>query len=197
MENQGVTEIICILDKSGSMESLQQETIAGLNQFLNIQKQEGGLCNFTLVQFNEEVSTSIKRQSIQNVPDLTRKSYQPIGYTALFDAVGMTLNTAIESQFNLQHGQSPQRVLVFIITDGHENASRQFTKIQIQQMIQNLSMNKGWEFEFFGANIDAFGEAQNIGISKDKAYQWAYSKDGVNDMISEMNLKSTEFRKRK
>ena len=197
MENQNLTEIICILDKSGSMGSLQQETITGLNQFLNDQKQEEGLCHFTLVQFNQEVTTSIKRQPIRNVPYLTAESYQPGGYTALYDAVGITLNTAIETQFYLPQGQSPERVLVFIITDGMENASKKYTKPQIQKLVENLSTSKGWEFEFFGANIDAFGEAQNIGVSKDKAYQWAYSKEGVSEMMNEMNVKSSEFRKRK
>ena len=197
MENQNSTEIICILDKSGSMGSLQQETIAGLNQFVKDQKQEEGECNFTLIQFNQEVITSIKRQPIRKVPNLTEESYRPDGYTALLDAVGITLNKAIENQFYLPQGQSPERVLVFIITDGMENASRKYSKAQIQTLIENLSTVKGWEFQFFGANIDAFGEAQNIGISRDKANQWAYNKEGVNSMMNEMSMKSSEFRKSK
>ena len=78
-----------------------------------------------------------------------------------------------------------------------ENASKKYTKTQIQKLIENLSTNKVWEFEFFGANIDAFGEAQTIGISKDKANQWAYTKEGVSIMMNEINVKSSEFRKKK
>lgn len=195
MENQSVTEIICILDKSGSMESLQHETIAGLNQFLTNQKKDTGSCNFTLVQFNQDVVPTIRRQPIQAVPPLNSRSYRPDGYTALLDAVGMTLNAAIETQFLMPKEQQPEKVLVFIITDGMENASRKFTKGQIEQLIKNLSSDKGWEFQFFGANIDAFGEAQGIGIDREQAYQWSYSKEGVSQMINEMSLKSSEFRK--
>ena len=128
MENQNLTEIICILDKSGSMGSLQQETITGLNQFLNDQKQEEGLCHFTLVQFNQEVTTSIKRLPIRNVPDLTAQSYQPGGYTALYDAVGITLNTAIETQFYPPQGRIPGRALVFIIPMGWKMPAKNIQK---------------------------------------------------------------------
>ena len=196
MENQTVTEIICILDKSGSMQSLQAETLAGLNKFIKDQQQEEGTCNFTLVQFNQHVSTVINRQAIEKVELLSHSSYQPDGYTALFDAVGSTLQTAMETQYFLSRAQTAERVLVFIITDGMENASTRYTKPMIQQMIQNLTTNKGWEFQFFGANIDAFGEAQNIGITRDKADAWDYNQQGVKEMMNKMSVKSSEYRKR-
>ena len=197
MENQTVTEIICILDKSGSMQSLQAETLAGLNKFIKDQQQEEGTCNFTLVQFNQHVSTVINRQAIDKVELLSMSAYQPDGYTALFDAVGSTLQTAMETQYFLSRAQTAERVLVFIITDGMENASTRYTKPMIQKMIQNLTANKGWEFQFFGANIDAFGEAENIGISVSHAKQWNYNSEGVNFMMNEISEKSTQFRKRK
>jgi uncharacterized protein YegL len=197
MKNQSVSEIICILDKSGSMQSLQSETIAGLNKFIKEQQQQEGICHFSLVQFNQEISTTIKRQPISDVRYLTAASYQPDGYTALLDAVGSTLQKAMETQFFLSNTSNPARVLVFIITDGMENASTQYTNTRVGQMIRDLKDNKGWEFQFFGANIDAFGEAENIGISREKASQWAYNKEGVNYMMNEISEKSTEFRKRK
>lgn len=197
MENQNTTEIICILDKSGSMESLQAETLAGLNKFIKDQQQGEGACNFTLVQFNQHVSTLIKRQPIDNVLPLSASSYRPDGYTALFDAVGSTLQTAMETQYFLSKANTAERVLVFIITDGMENASTRYTKPLVQTMIQNLTTNKGWEFQFFGANIDAFGEAENIGISAQNAKQWNYNSEGVNFMMNEISEKSTQFRKRK
>ena len=197
MENQTNTEIICILDKSGSMHSLQAETIAGLNNFIRNQQQEEGLCNFTLVQFNQDVTVTIKREPILKVKALTADSYQPDGYTALLDAVGSTLQNAMETHFFLANTQIPERVLVFIITDGMENASTRYTKPQILKMIKELTINKGWEFQFFGANIDAFSEAQTIGISNDQTKQWSYNKEGVNYMMNEISEKSSEFRKRK
>lgn len=196
MENQSRTEIICILDKSGSMQALQNETIEGLNQFIKEQKQEEGKCNFTLVQFNQEVILKIKRQPIREVALLDTGSYQPSGYTALLDAVGQTLKKSMETIFLLPQIEAPDNVLVFIITDGMENASRHYSKEQISKMVVNLTDNKGWEFQFFGANIDAFGEAQNIGISRDKVDAWDYNQEGVKGMMNKMSAKSSEYRKR-
>lgn len=197
MENKIITEIICILDKSGSMQSLQQETIEGLNQFVKDQQKEPGLCNFTLVQFNQEVTTTLKRIPVAAVPLLTKALYEPNGYTALLDAVGFTLKSAMEIQFYLPPAENPDNVIVFIITDGMENASRQYSKDKVKEMVEQLTVNKGWEFQFYGANIDAFGEAQNLGISKKDADSWNYNKEGLKSMMSNMSQKTTDFRKRK
>lgn len=196
MENQTRTEIICILDNSGSMQTLQLETIEGLNQFIREQKQEVGHCHFTLVQFNQDVVFKIQRQAIKEVALLDRASYHPNGYTALLDAVGLTLKTAMETVFMLPPNEAPGHVLVFIITDGLENASRHYSKEQIREMVGNLTVHKGWEFQFFGANIDAFGEAQNIGIARDKAEAWDYNQNGVQGMMNKMSAKTSAFRKR-
>jgi uncharacterized protein YegL len=185
MNKEKTTEIICILDKSGSMEILQAETISGLNQFIEEQKLEPGLCNFSLVQFNQGLETTISREVIQQVGKLTSKSYQPNGYTALLDAVGLTLKTAMETHFMLPADQTPDKVLVFIITDGQENASLKYKRAQVSDLINQLQMNKGWEFQFFGANIDSFGEAQGIGIAKEQADNWDYNKDGLNVMMGD------------
>ena len=197
MKKQSLTEIICILDKSGSMDSLRAETITGLNQFIEDQKQEPGLCNFSLVQFNHEVVTSISRCPIQNIKPLHSASYKPDGYTALLDAVGGTLKRAMEAHFLLPAGQAPDKVLVFIITDGHENASRLYSRVQVGNMIKQLQTNKGWEFQFFGANIDAFGEAQNIGIGRDQADSWDASGLGVVDLYQKMGDRAKEVRSKR
>lgn len=195
MEDQNITEIICILDKSGSMEALQQETITGLNQFIHDQKQLPGTCNFSLVQFNQEVTATCKRMPVHKVPDFTADAYQPDGYTALYDAIGTTLNNAIETHFFLAPQEQPKKVLVFIITDGMENASRQYSRAAVQRLISGLTL-KGWEFKFFGANIDAFGEAEDLGIAHQQATQWEYSKKGMTAMMCNMSVVSREFRKK-
>lgn len=194
MNKQAITEIICILDKSGSMEVLQAETIAGLNQFIEEQKQEIGLCTFSLIQFNQEVKTTVSRTPIEQVQPLNRSSYQPNGYTALLDAVGGTLKRAMETHFLLPAHEAPEKVLVFIITDGQENASRHYSRSQVANSISQLQTNKGWEFQFFGANIDAFGEAQGIGISRDQADSWDYNAQGVNTMMKKMGDRAKEVR---
>lgn len=194
MNKQAITEIICILDKSGSMEILQAETIAGLNQFIEEQKQEPGLCNFSLIQFNQEVQTSFLRIPIKNVQPLVPSTYQPNGYTALLDAVGSTLKGAMEAHFLLPSAEAPDKVLIFIITDGQENASIKYSRAQVASLIKQLQDNKGWEFQFFGANIDAFGEAQGIGISRDKAAYWDYNAAGVDLMMKKMGDRAKEVR---
>ena len=196
MEVRNATEIICILDKSGSMGVLQEETIQGLNRFIREQQQEQGKCNFTLVQFNQYVRVTIKQAPIEEVKELNTQSYQPDGYTALLDAVGTTLKTAIEAQFFSPATALPSQVLVFIITDGMENASKLYSRKQVYDMIQNLQTAKGWEFRFFGANIDAFGEAENIGICKDNAMQWERSKAGVEILMEEMNMMAKKVGKK-
>ena len=194
MNKQAITEIICILDKSGSMEILQAETIAGLNQFIEEQKLEPGLCNFSLIQFNQEVQTTLLRTPIQQVQQLGKKTYQPSGYTALLDAVGLTLKGAMEAHFLLPSTEAPDKVLVFIITDGQENASHVYSRAQVASLIKQLQDNRGWDFQFFGANIDAFGEAQGIGISRDKADNWDYSSVGMDMIMKKMGVRAKEVR---
>jgi len=176
------------------MEALQSETIAGLNQFIDEQKQEPGLCTFSLVQFNHEVNTAISRIPIQQVRPLGAGFYQPNGYTALLDAVGSTLKTAMETHFLLPAQDAPDKVLVFIITDGLENASRRYSRAQVGGMITQLQTNKGWEFQFFGANIDAFGEAQGIGINRDQADSWDANAQGMDVMMKKMGDRAKEVR---
>jgi uncharacterized protein YegL len=196
MENTNATEVICLIDKSGSMETLRQETIDGLNTFIEEQQHDSSTCNFTLVQFNQQVSVSLLRQPMQSMRKLTLQDYKPWGYTALYDALGMTLNQSIKSLYMLPELEKPSKVLVTIITDGLENASRTYTKRAIQKLIQTLTEVNGWEFQFFGANIDAFAEAENIGLKRDKAESWNFDKGGIEAMIKSMSQKSSDFRKR-
>ncbi len=194
MENS-ITEIICIVDKSGSMETLKNETIDGLNNFIKSQQVEESACNFSLVQFNQELSATIVRQPIKNVALLQTQDYQPNGYTALYDALGTTLQKAVQTIFTLPNELKPNKVMVFIITDGLENASRRYTKSSVQNLISKLTNNNGWEFEFYGANINSFAEAESIGVSRDKATNWEFNKFGVDTMVFEMSEKASAFRK--
>lgn len=194
MENSN-TEIICIIDKSGSMEALKNETITGLNNFIKSQQNEESPCNFSLVQFNHELSATIVREPIKNVAELKAKDYNPYGYTALYDALGITLKKAVEAIFTLPAESKPDKVMVFIITDGLENASRYYSKAVIQELIEKLVQNNKWEFEFFGANINSFAEAESIGLKREKANNWEFSKGGIDQMVDSMSEKAMAFRK--
>ncbi len=194
MENS-ITEIICIVDKSGSMETLKNETIDGLNNFIKSQQVEDTACNFSLVQFNQELSATIVRQPIKQVRLLHSQDYQPNGYTALYDALGTTLQKAVQTIFTLPKELKPNKVMVFIITDGLENASRRYTKATVQTLISKLTNNNGWEFEFYGANINSSAEAESIGVSRDKATNWDFNKFGVDIMVFEMSEKASAFRR--
>ena len=195
MENS-ITEIICIVDKSGSMDTLKNETIDGLNNFIKSQQVEETACNFSLVQFNQELSATIVRQPIKHVRLLHSQDYQPNGYTALYDALGTTLQKAVQTIFTLPNELKPNKVMVFIITDGLENASRRYAKAAVQTLISKLTNNNGWEFEFYGANINSFAEAENIGVPREKATNWDFNKSGVDNMVFEMSEKASALRKR-
>lgn len=194
MENS-ITEIICIIDKSGSMDALKNETISGLNNFIKSQQAEESACNFSLVQFNQELSPTIVRRPIKQVATLQPNDYQPNGYTALYDALGITLKKAMETIFTLPAELKPNKVMVFIITDGLENASRHYSKAFVQDLISKLTTNNKWEFEFFGANINSYAEAENIGVTREKANNWEFNKNGVDGMMNSMSEKASAFRK--
>lgn len=147
-------DIIVILDRSGSMSSTRQATIDGYNEFLAEQKKLGGDVAFTLIQFDDQYEEHHKAVRLQNVPELDLATYSPRGSTALYDAIGKTLAGAKESR---------QTVCV-IITDGYENASREWTQALVFAEIEKLQGGK-WDFMFLGANQDAFATGAILGIS--------------------------------
>ena len=141
---------ILILDRSGSMETAWDDTIGGFNAFVNEQKEFGG--TLTLVQFDHEYLVSYDKKLIGDVEPLTRQTFQPRGATALFDAIGKAIK-------GVQSGTPT----VIIFTDGHENASREYTKAHIKDLIEQRTKD-GWTFVYLGANQDAFDVGAGIGI---------------------------------
>ncbi len=157
--NKKTVEIVGILDRSGSMGNLTKETITGYNSFIKEQRKVGP-AKVTLAIFDDRYDILYDRLDIKKVPKLTKRDFFARGMTALRDAVGKTINTVRESQKN---GSKPDKTLVFIVTDGYENASSEFTHKDIQKLVRK-STKKGWEFFFMGADIDAFDQGANIGI---------------------------------
>lgn len=143
---------VFLLDVSGSMESCWDDTIGGFNSFLRDQIPFGG--TLTLIQFDHEYKVTCERTKIEDVKPLTRETYKPRGSTALLDTIGRLIK-----EWNGSSNPS-----VVILTDGQENASRQFTKAHIKDLIEQKT-KEGWTFAYLGANQDAFAEAGSIGIS--------------------------------
>lgn len=143
---------VFLLDRSGSMESCWDDTIGGFNAFINDQKAAGG--TLTLIQFDHEYQVTCERNEIDDVTPLTRDTYKPRGSTALLDAIGRLI----------KGWKGTSKPSVVILTDGQENASRNFTKAHIKDLIEQKT-KEGWTFAYLGANQDAFAEAGSIGIA--------------------------------
>lgn len=142
---------VFLLDRSGSMESCWDDTIGGFNAFVEEQKALGG--SLTLIQFDHEYLVSYKDVPVKDVKPLTRETFKPRGSTALLDAIGRTIKETT----------SPSPIII-ILTDGHENASHEYTKAHIKDLVE-ARQKAGWTFLYLGANQDAFAEAGSIGIA--------------------------------
>lgn len=156
-----LTDITLIVDRSGSMESCKLEAQKGLNAFIEDQKKQPGETLFSLVQFDNEFEYVFKGIPINNVKDY---ELIPRGMTALLDATGRTINEIGERLSKIDEDNRPGLVVIAIITDGEENASHEFTKARIKEMITHQQDNYNWQFTFLGANQDAFSEGHALGI---------------------------------
>jgi len=175
----GYCEIVCVIDRSGSMGSIVDDAIGGFNTFLKEQQKLPGKATLTLVQFDHEYEVICENLALKKVKPFTDKTYVPRGTTALLDAVGKTLNDVQKRIADMDKGKRPLKVIFTILTDGHENASREFSKSQIKTMIEKLDKKKSWDFMFLAANQDAFAEAHSIGIKAADAQAFAATGAGI------------------
>ena len=166
---KNLTELVCILDKSGSMSGLEKDTIGGFNSLLDQQRKVDGECVITTVLFDNETEVIHDRVSLDQVPALTRKEYYVRGCTALLDAVGGAIHHIGNVHKYAREEDRPEKTLFVITTDGMENASRRYTYDKVKSMIERQREKYGWEFLFLGANIDAAREAARFGIRADCA----------------------------
>lgn len=176
---KGLTELVFILDRSGSMAGLEKDTIGGFNGMLKKQKRKDGEANVTTVLFDDRYELIHDRFSIQSVRPLTEKEYYVRGCTALLDAVGKTIHQMGNTQKYLAEDLKAEKVIFVIITDGLENASREYSYERIRHMIRRKKSRYGWEFLFLGANMDAVSEAQKFGIRADRAVTFENDGQGV------------------
>ena len=193
--NKNLTEIIFLLDRSGSMSGLESDTIGGFNAFIERQSQVEGETLVTAVLFDDEYELLWNGLPANQVK-LTKKNYYVRGCTALLDAVGKTILDVGYRFSRFQEQQRPNKVIFVITTDGLENASVEFSYEKVKKLIQHQQEKYQWEFIFLGANIDAKNEAENIGIDISNAYNFEASEKGVEvmyenlcDAVSERRIK--------
>ena len=169
---KGLTELVFILDKSGSMGGLESDTIGGYNAMLDKQKAIEGECQITTVLFDNSYGLLHDRIDIRAVSPLTLSDYQVGGSTALLDAIGRAVDKIGSAQKHTADDYRAEKVMVVIITDGEENASREYSFDRVKAQIERQKSKYGWEFIFLGANIDALGTAARFGIDKNRAQNY-------------------------
>lgn len=176
---KGLTELVFILDKSGSMEGLEKDTIGGYNSMLAKQQAVEGECHITTVLFDNNYELLHDRIDIKAVSQITEKEYCVGGTTALLDAIGRTIHKIGNEQKHTSDDYRAEKVMFVIITDGEENSSREYSSEKIKAQIERQKTEHGWEFIFLGANIDAVETAARFGISANRAQNYHADSEGV------------------
>lgn len=178
-----ITELVFIIDRSGSMGGLESDTIGGFNSVIEKQRKLEGKCYVTTVLFDGETETLHDRIDLEEIPKMTEKEYSVRGCTALFDAVGKTADHITEIHRYIREEDVPEHTMVVITTDGLENASHIYSGDRVKKMVSRLREENGWEFVFLGANIDSVRTAENIGISADRAADYHADSAGTKTMF--------------
>ena len=176
---KGLTELVFILDRSGSMAGLEGDTIGGFNAMIEKQKKTEGEAFVSTVLFDNESVVIHDRVDIQKIAPMTEEQYSVRGCTALLDAVGKSIHHIGRVHKYAREEDRPEKTLFIITTDGMENASREYSYEKVRKMIQRKKEKYGWEFLFLGANIDAAKEAARFGIAEDRAANYHADRQGT------------------
>ena len=191
---KNLTEIVFILDRSGSMAGLEGDTIGGFNGMLEKQRQEEGEAYVSTVLFDNESSVIHDRLPLDRVPRLTAREYYVRGCTALLDAVGSAISHIATVHKYAREEDRPEKTLFVITTDGMENASRRYTYDKVRSLIEKQKREYGWEFLFLGANIDAAREAARFGIHPDRAVDYRADRRGTRVIYETVSETVRDFR---
>jgi hypothetical protein len=190
------THISVILDRTGSMESIRDDTIGGFNAFLEDQQHQPGTATLTLVQFDTEDPYEIVHHytPIADIPKLTRKTYVPRAATPLLDALGRGINDLEKGILELAEEERPSKVVMVVITDGHENSSEEFKKDQISKMVKERTEKDDWQFVFLGADLDGIDDARASGFVFDSSLLYEKSGKGAREAWASLSKRTSEFR---
>ena len=191
---KGLTELVFIIDRSGSMHGLEADTIGGFNSMLEKQKNVKGHAYVSTVLFNAHSEVIHDRKSIEKVAPMTKNQYQVGGSTALLDAIGGAINHIGNIHKYARPEDIPAHTIFVITTDGLENASRRYSKSDIKRMIERQRSKYGWEFLFIGANIDAIVTAESFGIEQSRAVNYHADKKGTKVLYDAISAPLTAMR---
>ena len=190
----GITELVFILDKSGSMAGMEADTIGGFNAMIEKQKREEGKAFVTTVLFSNNSTVLHDRKPLETIEPLTGKDYQVGGCTALVDAIGGTIKHIADIHKYAREEDVPEHTIFVITTDGMENASREYSSSSVKEEIKLQKEKNGWEFLFVAANIDAVETGARFGISEDRVANYDVRK-GTRVMYCELDTTVSEFRR--
>jgi uncharacterized protein YegL len=194
---KNLTELVFILDRSGSMGGLENDTIGGYNSMLKKQKEETGEAIVTTVLFDNAYELLHDRINVKGISPITGKDYFVRGTTALLDAIGNTITKIGNVQKHTSEDEKAENVLFVITTDGMENASVEYTYEKIKEMIEMQKEKYGWEFIFLGANIDALATARRFGIYEDRSANYNADSEGTKLSYFSINSTVSELRNNK
>jgi uncharacterized protein YegL len=188
------TQIVCILDRSGSMQTRIGDAIGGFNSFIEEQKELDEPATVTVALFDDEYELLYDNVDLSKVKEVTRAEWSPRGMTALHDAIGKTVNTVAANHAKMKKADRPNKVLVCIITDGYENASHEYNKSQITSLTKKME-RKDWRFIYIGANQDAHAEGTKMGYSVGNTYTYdANTSVGNKTMFAKMSAGTSKLR---
>ena len=176
---KGLTEIVFILDRSGSMSGLEKDTIGGYNSLIKKQKKEEGEAYISTVLFDDRTEVLHDRVGLDKIKPMTEEEYYVRGCTALLDAVGGAIHHIGNVHKYAREEDRPEKTLFIITTDGQENSSRMYTYEKVKRMVERQKEKYGWEFLFLGANIDAVEEAGRFGIKPERAVNYECDEIGT------------------
>jgi uncharacterized protein YegL len=195
MAKKDLTEIVCVIDRSGSMSAMCAEAIGGFNSFLDDQKKEEGEAKLTLVLFDHEYMKVHDGAPIADVAPLNTTTYEPRGTTALLDAVGRTIDDVGKRLSDLTEEERPEKVIVSIMTDGFENASKDYSLTKVRDMIAHQTDMYQWEFVFLGATLEANKMAADAGIPLANIASFTSTGAGVRAAYADISTRTAAYRK--
>lgn len=192
--NNNLTELVFIIDRSGSMYGLEKDTIGGFNSLIEKQRKEDGECCVSVVLFDDVSEVLYDRVKLENVREMTADDYSVRGCTALIDALGGAIHHIGNIHKYARNEDVPEHTVFVIITDGMENASRMYSSDRVKNAVKRQKEKHGWEFLFIGANIDAVETAANYGIGADRAVNYNSDSKGTSILYETVSCAVEQIR---